>query len=583
MSRTKVLAATAVATFLWAGEAAAAEAPPLAIVGARVFDGDKVLPKATVVVRGGKVVAVGAGVKPPAGATVVDGTGKTLLPGLIDAHTHTFGAAQTDALRFGVTTELDMFAHPSVLKGMAAARESLAATTQADLYSAGILATSPKGHGTEYGFEIPTLTAPDQAEAWVQARIAEGSDYIKIVYEPPIEGRRALPSIDRLILEAVVKAAHAQGRMAVVHISTLKGACESIEAGADGLVHAFADVAAGEDFYRLAAARRVFVVPTLSVIGGIGGSGEGARLAADPRIAPLLSAEQASAMKTSIRSPFYKYPVAQAEVAALKAARVDVLAGTDAGNPTTAHGATLHEEMALLVGAGLTPVEALKAATSTPARRFSLTGRGRIAVGARADLVLVNGDPTTDIEATRAIAGIWKNGFLVERKVAGPPPGRPLAGLLGDFATGLGGPDGTTWDRTSDQLAGGKSEARVSRTPAGALKVEGEIKPPFPFAWGGAMLLLGSSTAARDISGVKDLVFRVRGAGSGPQGRAMLFDVASPQPKQRPFTFSAHWQEVRIPVASFAGLNPKAVIGVVIATDPTPGAFAFEVDDVRLE
>src|SRR5262249_60162703 len=83
-------------------------------------------------------------------------------------------------------------------------------------------------------------------------------------------------------------------------------------------------------------------------------------------------------------------------VKALKAAGVRILAGTDCGNPGTAHGASIHRELALLVAAGLTPAEALAAATAVAAGAFALADRGRIAPGLRADLVLVDGDPTVD-------------------------------------------------------------------------------------------------------------------------------------------------------------------------------------------
>lgn len=558
-----------------------AQAPGFAITGVRVFDGEKVIPRATVVVRDGRVAAIGPNAKVPAGLAVVDGTGKTLLPGLIDAHTHTVGPARTDAIRFGVTTELDMFTLPSTLEGAKAAREGLGKTEQSDLYSAGILATAPKGHGTEYGFEIPTLTSPSEADAWVATRLAEGSDYIKLVYAI---GPRSRPSIDKDTMAAVIAAAHRRGKLAVAHIETTRDAQTAIEAGVDGLVHIFADTPPDAAFYALAAKRKVFVIPTVAVMSGFSGSGEGAKLADDPRIKPLLTPDQARQMRTPVRvSGFFKMDVVNGGVAALKAAGVDVLAGTDAGNPTTTHGATLHEEMALLVRAGLTPTEALRAATALPARRFGLKDRGHVKVGERADLVLVEGDPTTTIEATRAIAAVWKNGYPVERMPPAPPPGKPLIGLLGDFNEGLAGPDGTTWVATSDRLAGGASEARVSHTGS-AIHAEGEIKPPFPFAWGGVQLILaGPATTPRDISAATALVFRVRGKGSGPQGLAMLFDPSSPQPKFRPFPFSPEWSEVRIPIASFSGLNVKAVVGVVIATDPTKGPFAFEVDDVRLE
>ena len=576
--------ATGLTGLALASGACAAPTNSFVITHVRVFDGDRVIPDATVIVRDGRVFALGH-VRAPADLATIDGAGKTLLPGLIDAHTHTFGSARRDALRFGVTTELDMFTAPTIFSGLAAARGSLAQTQESDLFSAGVLATAPHGHGTEYGFSIPTITAPGDADSWVRARIAEGSDYIKIVYEP---GRPGMPSIDAPTLAAVVKAAHTNGKLAVVHISTVDGARTAIEAGADGLMHAFSDRPADPGFYRLAAAHRIFVAPTLAVISGISGGDDGVKLAADPDIAPYLSGEQVAALNARPRAPGYHPEVAAGEVAELKGAHLDILAGTDAGNPTTAHGASLHEEMALLVQAGLTPLEALRGATSVPARRFGLKDRGRIVAGARADLVLVDGNPTQDIRLSRRIGGIWKNGYPVDRA---PPKfdASPAmsSGGLGDFEVGLDGPPGTVWLATSDRLAGGESVATVSRaTPGaggsrGALHVTGSVKPG-RFAWGGAQLQFGPLTGpGRDLSSATSLVFRVRG--DRPGAIVMLFAAGNPAPMMRPVTVGAVWREVRVPLSSFPAASLKSVVGLAVTTDTTPGAFSYDLDDIRLE
>jgi imidazolonepropionase-like amidohydrolase len=101
----------------------------------------------------------------------------------------------------------------------------------------------------------------------------------------------------------------------------------------------------------------------------------------------------------------------------LAAAHVRILAGTDAGNPGTAPGISMHGELEYLVKAGLTPEQALAAATSVSADTFHLTDRGRIASGLRADLVLVNDDPTSEITATRDIVEAWKAGIPVDRQL----------------------------------------------------------------------------------------------------------------------------------------------------------------------
>src|SRR5262249_34167308 len=109
------------------------------------------------------------------------------------------------------------------------------------------------------------------------------------------------------------------------------------------------------------------------------------------------------------------YAVARDAVRKLRSAGVPILAGSDAPNPGTAHGVSIHRELELLVEAGLTPTEALAAATAVPAAKFGLSDRGRIAPKLVADLVLVKGDPTTDITATRKIVGVWKRGQGVDR------------------------------------------------------------------------------------------------------------------------------------------------------------------------
>ncbi|MDQ3071478.1 MAG: hypothetical protein M3R55_17325, partial [Acidobacteriota bacterium] len=194
--------------------APAAQAAALVIRDARVFDGERMHEKASVLVEHGRIAAIGASVTAPAGAAVVDGAGKTLLPGFIDAHAHAFGDALERALVFGVTTELDMFtAHQAVSGWRAQQKEG--APGRADIFSAGTLVTAPKGHGTEYGMVIPTISSPEEAQAFVDARIAEGSDYIKIVFDDREAAAPRFPSITYDTLKAVIAAAKARGKLAV--------------------------------------------------------------------------------------------------------------------------------------------------------------------------------------------------------------------------------------------------------------------------------------------------------------------------------------------------------------------------------
>jgi imidazolonepropionase-like amidohydrolase len=387
----------------------------------RVFDGERVLERTNVIIRNGRISSIGRG-RPPAGLAVVDGSGRTLLPGLIDAHAHVLSeTGLRNSLRFGVTTQLDMFTKLDFMQSHRAQRERLNQTDFSDLYSAGQPVTSAGGMGTQFGIPFPTITGPQEASAFVRARLNEGSDYIKILYEPEAG---IVTTISPQTLRAVVAAAHAQGAMAVVHVTSLKGAREAVAAGADGLAHIFGDELIDEALAGKMAARGMFVTPTLSLFAAISGVGLGPELAADPRISPYLTANQLAALTgpppgkgggpmASYLSRF-NIKTASENVRRLRAAGVRILAGTDTPN-LAAHGVSLHGELLLLTRAGLTPAEALKAATRAPAEAFKLANRGRIIPGARADLVLVDGNPLADIKATRAIARIFKNGYDVRR------------------------------------------------------------------------------------------------------------------------------------------------------------------------
>ena len=131
-----------------------------AIQHVNLFDGHTITPDSTVLVQNGIIVSVNNGT-PPTDAEIIDGTGKTLLPGLIDAHVHVFGPVLKQALIFGVTTELDMFTDYRMVAEVKRQQAEGHAFDMADLFSAGTAVTAPGGHCTEYGIPIPTITSPN--------------------------------------------------------------------------------------------------------------------------------------------------------------------------------------------------------------------------------------------------------------------------------------------------------------------------------------------------------------------------------------------------------------------------------------
>ena len=381
--------------------------PGFVVEGARVFDGESFLGRlhagVRVLVRGGRIHDVGLNLDVPPDTEVVDGRGMTLLPGLIDAHTHVDEAEDlTQALLFGVTTELDMAMDPSLAGRLRGEQQRASVLDRADLLSAGYLATAPEGHGTQYGMWLPTLTRVAEADEWVAERLEEGSDYIKLV----VDDRSGYEMLNLEIAVALIEAAHARDALAVAHIRRAAHARELAEAGVDGLAHIMTDELPGQDLVERFAEGGGFVVPTLQVFDG----GQPEVMRSD--LVRRWLGEEDRHHLDRLRTPGGPAPEAVAE---LHAGGVTLLAGSDAPTRPAVHGASLHGELEMMLEAGLDPVDVLTAATAAPADVLGLRDRGRIEPGRRADLLLVDGDPADDIRATAAIERIWKAGEPVDR------------------------------------------------------------------------------------------------------------------------------------------------------------------------
>ena len=421
------------------------EVQPVIIDNVRIFDGKRMLGRGSVEFADGVITRVTADSVPRASTSasasasasteVLDGAGLTLLPGLIDAHTHVFGAESNleMALAFGVTTELDMFmGPPDATRALCTAAGERA--DLADLRSAGLLASAPGGHPGVTMPDLPTVAGPEQADAFVAARQAEGAHFLKIMLDDGAHHGMSLPALDRATVTALAEAARRRGLHTVAHVSALWSVRLALDSGVDMLTHLPLEAALDDAFVSRTAAEKRVVIPTLIMLEMSETSRSahtGRLLADDPQIAGHLPeharaaiAEGHEGLCIEQASPGQHFAHALSSVLSLHRAGVPVLAGTDANyRPDRAcpvvHGASLHAELALLVAAGLTPTEALTAATSAPAAHFGLADRGVIAPGRRADLVLVQGDPTKDIRRTRSIEAIWRGGVRFDREAYG--------------------------------------------------------------------------------------------------------------------------------------------------------------------
>jgi len=396
--------------------------------------------------------------------------------------------------------------------------------------------------------------------------------------------------------------------LVVVHVSKQKDAHDVIEDGADGLAHLFTDTPPDPGFAAFVAAHHAFVVPTLAVLEGLDGIPGGESLANDSHLAPYLTSSDIS----NLKQKFPKYQTtatvkhAEQAIPQLKAAHVPILAGTDSPNPGTSHGVSIHRELEVLVQSGLTPQEALAAATSAPASAFHLADRGVISPGKRADLLLVKGDPTHDILATRDIVSVWKLGVEDDRAsyraavekakaeaAASAHPSAPSGsegGLISDFEDGTTHAKfGTGWMLSTDSIAGGKSTGEMKVVDGGAnsgkhaLDISGQIDGTLPYAWAGMMWSPGSQPfAAVNLSSKKSISFFAKG--DGQTYRVLVFTTSGGQiPAQQTFTAGSEWKKTTIPFVSFNGTDGHDITAILFVGGPTPGKFDFQIDDVTLE
>lgn len=373
-----------------------------AIINVRVFDGDQLTEPQTIVIDNG---IIGNDAK---GAETIDAQQGILIPGLIDCHIHV--QDENDLLKmaqWGVTTGLGMGDWPPEKVKSLRGRKGMA-----DLRSPGAPATSP---GSTHSKMLPLpaedlVSGPEDVPAYVEKRISEGADYIKIIAD--------VPGPDQETLNAISAAAHERGKLVIAHASAYKPFAMAQTAKADVVTHVPADKALDDEAVATMLNEGRISVPTLA-------------MAEAQRVPPKMSTiakmivTQPSAMWTvakaqrSREAPL-KYENARDSVTAMHRAGVPVLAGTDAHTEPTSpweviQGEALHRELELLVEAGMSTLEALRAATCLAAKHFGLADRGVIAEGNRADLVLLSEDPIADIKATRSIERVWAGGIEIRR------------------------------------------------------------------------------------------------------------------------------------------------------------------------
>src|SRR5690606_37792261 len=270
--------------------------------------------------------------------------------------------------------------------------------------------STPLGHGADWADQATTrwVNSPAAARAAVRELAAYRPDFIKAF----TDGWRynSAPdntSMDEATLAASVEEAHAHGIRVYSHTVTLTRAKQAALAGVDLIAHSILDRGGVDELIALMREHGTAYAPTLAVY-------EPVRVGAPPPADPE---------NRVLRQRRINFEVALLNAGRLHAAGIPVVAGTDAGMPGTPHGRATRHELELLVRAGMTPLQALHAATAGAAKALGLGDRGVIAPGWRADLVLVEGEPWTDVAALRNVRRV----FVAGEEVTGPDAHRPAA------------------------------------------------------------------------------------------------------------------------------------------------------------
>ena len=398
-----------------------------AFTGATIIDGSggTPIPDGVLLVQHGKVVAVGTkeDIPIPAHVTRQDLTGKTIMPGIINAHGHVGDvqgiegghySAQTikDNLalyaRYGVTTVVSLGGDKEAAVSLRAVNDTTA-TQRARLFIAG---------------EVITGQTPAEALAVIDKNQAMGVDFMKIRVD---DNLGTSPKMTEEVYRAVIKRSHELGYKIATHMYYLDDAKKLLDAGTDMLAHSVRDLPVDGTFIQLIKDKKVPYCPTFTRELSTYVYGDTADFFTDPFFLreydqaifqPLLDPARQAKMRNSPSATTYKkqLPVAMANLKTLSDAGVPIVFGTDSGIPTRFMGYFEHLEMAMMAEAGLTPMQIIVSASKTAAETMGLKNVGTLSPGHWADFLILDADPLTDIRNVRKLESVYIGGERVAKK-----------------------------------------------------------------------------------------------------------------------------------------------------------------------
>ncbi len=428
---------------------------PLAIRAGSLIDGTGQPPRRNVLIlieqNRFTVVAPEAEASIPSGFEVIDASRYAVLPGLIDCHVHLVGSGDPRDGAFGVAEfaksipATTLACYKNALRDLEAGWTTVrdaASRYYADvalrdainrgelvgprLWCCGLGITSTAGHMDREKYLAPHLSlpgpsavadGPEEGRKAVRLNLRNNVDFIKINATLTEHVRRyrgyCAPEMTRETMAAIFEEAHWHGRRVTAHCYGGDGATWAIEEGIDGIEHGFY---LSDEHLDMMAERGTVLCPTLSVVGRFREKGNAALPPGDPNLPAWREKAIAHAWKTVSRA---------------RERGVKIICGTDAAMPFVFHGTNAYE-LEMLVEAGLTPAEAIAAATGNAAAALDFTDVGSVAAGKFADLVCVAGNPLDDItilQDLERIPLVIKDGRIVaDRRAAEVPVAVGVAG-----------------------------------------------------------------------------------------------------------------------------------------------------------
>jgi imidazolonepropionase-like amidohydrolase len=369
-----------------------------------IGDGRAPLENASFIVSGTRITQVGraADVKAPAGAARVNLAGKTVMPAIIDTHTHLSQTREMllDDLRrrayFGVSAALSLGQDTT---NAAFEVRALTLPGHARLFTAGRGITGPEPGRTTAPYWVTTV---EEARKAVDEDAAKKVDIIKFWVDDRLGTVKKLPPE---LYKAVIDEAHKKGLRVIAHIYTLEDAKATLRAGLDAFAHGVRDKDLDAEFIGIVKQHPNLVLgpnmPDRGVVANI-----------DWLKPSLPAAEFETLQKGNTNRPDAHafWEIQARNLAKMNAAGTRIVVGTDGNTPYAAH-----YEMADMVAAGMTPMQVITAATSNGAQFLRMTDAGTIAANKSADFIVLDANPLDDITNTRKISAVYLRGAAVDR------------------------------------------------------------------------------------------------------------------------------------------------------------------------